>query len=112
MAHVYKHLNGENQFIDNLDSLNSEDPFEKEADDLASEALIPEASWKQTDNLLSAVTIEALAKQLNIHPAIIAGRIRFETKNYAKFGKLEMLMVPHNPLVLGSSPSGPTNKYK
>jgi HTH-type transcriptional regulator/antitoxin HigA len=88
MAHVYKHLDGENQFIDNLDSLNSDDPFEKEADDLASEALIPEASWKKRDNLRSSVAIEVFAKQLNIHPAIVAGRIRFETKNYAKFGKL------------------------
>jgi HTH-type transcriptional regulator/antitoxin HigA len=88
MAHVYKHLNSENQFMDNLDLLNSDDPLEKEADDLASEALIPEVGWRKRADLRSSAAIEELAKQLNVHPAIIAGRVRFESKNYTKFGKL------------------------
>ncbi len=89
MAHIYKHLTNDNQFIDNLDSSAFDDPLEKEADEIASEALIPIASWKKNAaSLLSAISIENFAKQLNLHPAIIAGRIRFETKNYTKFGNL------------------------
>ena len=32
--------------------------------------------------------VYALAQQLRIHPAIIAGRIRYERKNYRIFSKM------------------------
>ena len=51
---------------------------------IAQEALIPSEVWK---SLNIAETIEpekvlALAEKLKRHPAIIAGRIRFEQNNY------------------------------
>jgi len=90
LAHVAKHLSlGENEIIiDDLDlrELQStpEDLHEQEADKIAQEALIPSKVWKI---LNKAETIEprkvlALAEKLKIHPAIIAGRIRFEQNNY------------------------------
>jgi HTH-type transcriptional regulator/antitoxin HigA len=90
LAHVAKHLSlGENEIIiDDLDlrELQSipKDLHEQEADKIAQEALIPSKAWKV---LNKAETIEprkvlALAEKLKIHPAIIAGRIRFEQNNY------------------------------
>jgi len=90
LAHVAKHLSlGENEIIiDDLDlrKLQSipEDLHEQEADKIAQEALIPSKVWKA---LNKAETIEpgkvlSLAEKLKIHPAIIAGRIRFEQNNY------------------------------
>jgi len=90
LAHVAKHLSlGENEIIiDDLDlrELQSipEDLHEQEADKIAQEALIPSKVWKV---LNKAETIEpgkvlSLAEKLKIHPAIIAGRIRFEQNNY------------------------------
>lgn len=81
---MYKHLNKDNQFIDDLDSANPYDPIEKEADEIASEALIPKVIWKKSPSLNTAASVENFAKKLNINPAIIAGRIRFESKDYTK----------------------------
>ena len=90
LAHVAKHLSlGENEIIiDDLDLRElqsiSEDLHEQEADKIAQGALIPSKVWK---SLNIAETIEprkvlALAEKLKRHPAIIAGRIRFEQNNY------------------------------
>ena len=90
MAHIYKHLNNQNQFIDNLDSDSKENPQEKEADKIARESFIPRSIWKRSDafTLRTNTAINELAKKLSIHPAIIAGRIRFETNDYTQFNNL------------------------
>lgn len=90
MSHVYKHLNSENQFIDNLEIESDGDPKEREADKLAREAFIPRSIWTRSDALAlrTNAAIEDLAKKINIHPAIIAGRIRFETNDYSSFSDL------------------------
>lgn len=90
MSHIYKHLNDKNQFIDNLEAEPSDDPQEKEADKIARESFIPRAIWKRSDafSLRTNSAIHDFAKQLSIHPAIIAGRIRYETNNYTQFSDL------------------------
>jgi HTH-type transcriptional regulator / antitoxin HigA len=90
MSHIYKHLNDQNQFIDNLDVKSSNAPEEKEADKIARESFIPRSIWKRSEafSLRTNSAIQTLAKQLNIHPAIIAGRIRYETNDYTKFSDL------------------------
>lgn len=90
MSHVYKHLNDQNQFIDNLDVESLQDPQEREADRIARESFIPRSIWKRSDafSLRTNAAIMSLAKQLNIHSAIIAGRIRYETNDYTKFSNL------------------------
>lgn len=57
---------------------------EKEADDWARNTLIPQSVWEESNILDSPVssTVTALARHLDIHPAIIAGRIRREKNNY------------------------------
>lgn len=84
LAHVAKHLTPESPvFIDDLDRANPQS-VEAEADAMAREALIPEMSWgaaKVRQTLLSEDAI-ALADEIGVNPAIVAGRLRHEEKNF------------------------------
>lgn len=85
LAHVAKHLDEANPlFTDNLDSPNEQDRKEREADDMAGEALIPQTIWEKSAARTShlAKDVVALADKLGVHPAIVAGRARHETKNF------------------------------
>lgn len=85
LAHVAKHLDEANPlFTDNLDSHDEQDRKEREADDMASEALIPKNAWQKSAASTSHLPkdVVALAEKLGVHPAIVAGRVRHETKNY------------------------------
>lgn len=57
---------------------------EIEADNLAREALIPQEIWESSaaSKFPTESAAIALANELNIHPAIVAGRIRYELKMY------------------------------
>lgn len=91
LAHVARHLEGDgvDVIFDDLDKA-SEDAWEQEADAMASEALIPAKEWKAAKLLddPSAVRVKAFAEKLRIHPAIPAGRIRYEKRNYQLLGDL------------------------
>ncbi|MBC9903675.1 ImmA/IrrE family metallo-endopeptidase [Achromobacter xylosoxidans] len=89
VAHVWKHINNDEAFLDDLDA-SSEDRREAEANRLAREAFIPRVKWRRSDAYLSPSrdTIEKLARELRIHPAIVAGRLRKETSNYTAFSDL------------------------
>ena len=85
LAHVLRHLTRDRpMFIDDLDDEAAEDPLETEADQLASEALIPRSIWRRSrawrDRTPQAV--RELATQLSIHPSIAAGRVRREAHRY------------------------------
>ncbi len=86
VAHLWKHVDEDEAFLDDLDS-SSEDRREAEANRLAGEAFIPRILWRRSNAFISPSkeSIEALAKELRIHPAIIAGRIRKESGNYGLF---------------------------
>jgi HTH-type transcriptional regulator/antitoxin HigA len=91
---VARHLSENNQIIiDDLDlrghEAEIEDQKEKEADRIAEEALIPSTMIEQSffAARVPASGVEALAEKLKIHPAIVAGRIRFNTKNYRLLSK-------------------------
>lgn len=84
LAHVKLHLKVPGDgFYDDLDT-EDEDSAEKEADELAREVLVPHDMWQQSParNLPSPEAAEHLAEQLRIHPAIVAGRMRYESKNF------------------------------
>lgn len=84
LAHVALHMDGsEAWFLDNLES-ESEDDKEQQADALAQRALLPENINYRSITL--APSVRQLANELNIAPAIIAGRIRHETRNHRLFG--------------------------
>jgi HTH-type transcriptional regulator/antitoxin HigA len=90
LAHVGLHLGspGCEGFVDDLSLRGTGsaavDPREAEADAWAEEALIPREIW--TFSLVrespTPSAVEELARSLRIHPAIIAGRVRYEQRNY------------------------------
>lgn len=85
LVHLSRHIKDSNEaFIDDLDSDPGKDPREREADKIGGEIFIPRRIWKRTDayRQRTAEAIEKLAEQLKIHPAIVAGRIRHDAKNY------------------------------
>jgi HTH-type transcriptional regulator/antitoxin HigA len=91
LAHVALHLKSEGDgFYDDLDIEDADDPREREADNLAREVLIPDGAWKQSPArvLRSPEAAERLAEKLRIHPAIVVGRMRYETKNYRILGQM------------------------
>lgn len=89
LAHVSKHLSVSKRIIvDDLDlrrhDADAEDEIENEADEMTRHGLIPKKVWdnKPIEGKATAAKVYALAEKLKIHPAIIAGRIRFEQNNY------------------------------
>jgi HTH-type transcriptional regulator/antitoxin HigA len=85
LIHVEKHLkSAEEAFIDDLDSGPGSDPRERECDRVAGEIFIPRTVWKRSDAYRQRTpdAVHELALQLKIHPAIIAGRIRHDARNF------------------------------
>lgn len=89
VAHIWKHTSGSETFLDNSE-IASEDSKEVEANRIAREAFIPRAIWKRCEAYTnpSAQSIDKLSRELKIHPAVIAGRIRRETGNYGSFADM------------------------
>ncbi len=85
LAHVALHLDKEDfeVFFDDLDD-DRRDKCEKEADAFAQEALIPARQWKASGlpRHAPADAVLRLANRLHISPAIPAGRLRHERKNF------------------------------
>ena len=89
VAHIWKHVSSENSFfVDDL-SLNKSDhdedwSIEDEADQLAQDSLIPKDAWiaSKLPYQATPTKVIAFAQSINVHPAIVAGRVRRETKNY------------------------------
>lgn len=91
LAHVARHLDDTHPFFtDDLESPDRSDRIEKEADELAGDALIPTTIWRDAPARQShaAADVIALAGQLGIHPAIVAGRIRHESGDFSKLSIL------------------------
>lgn len=89
VRHVYE--TSSTPFVENLDDVeSSRDSYEKEANALASECLIPRVFWRRSDAFRSPSkdSIIRSAKKLNVHPAIIAGRLRRDTDRYDRFTEL------------------------
>lgn len=89
LAHVSKHLSpSERIIVDDLDLRGSQvemgNIIEKEADEMTRDGLIPKKVWdrKPSEGKTTTSEVYALAAKLKIHPAIIAGRIRYEQNNY------------------------------
>jgi HTH-type transcriptional regulator/antitoxin HigA len=89
LAHVYLHFRtglAHGFFDENIDCKNS-DEMEQEADEFASSMLIPSERWRLSTARISRSPgpAEQFAKQLEIHPAIVFGRIRRERGDYRIF---------------------------
>lgn len=85
LVHVWRHLTADaRRFYDDLDAEATQDAREREADEMAREALIPMDDWVSSPAraLHSVEAVDDLAQRLRIHPAIVAGRIRFESGRF------------------------------
>ncbi|MFC1968344.1 ImmA/IrrE family metallo-endopeptidase [Chloroflexota bacterium] len=85
LAHIALHLENESDvFYDDLDVEDEDDPREREANQLASEALIPQDIWPASpaSRQCTPMAVEHLATKLHINPAIVAGRMQHESKSY------------------------------
>jgi len=87
LVHIVKHLR-EDRLVSIFDDIDTEadesDKLEREADELAQQALIPNDDWETAlaRYVRSEESVDSLAKNLKINPAIVAGRIRKEANNY------------------------------
>jgi HTH-type transcriptional regulator/antitoxin HigA len=105
LAHVRLHLDQDGQdgqdglaFFDDTQHIQaepddaSEDVREREANAFAREMLISADVWEQKRPILlpdpSEHAVKNVAEELRISPAIVAGRIRWETQNYTQLGSL------------------------
>lgn len=91
LMHILLHLRSENArdighslYIDDLDVAPDVSPLEKQADTAAREALLPNADWQDSAArfAVAPATVEQLARQVGVSEAIVAGRVRFERRNY------------------------------
>lgn len=93
-VHAWRHLDaaGLTAITDEDVERPDADPvaIEKEANELAAELLLPRGAWRRSEAYLnpSARAINELAKKLQVNPAIVAGRLRFERKDYTRFTKM------------------------
>ena len=91
LAHVSLHYNQNvNFFYDDLDNPDTSNKKEVEADNLAGEALVPESKWEVSPARLipSSMAANSLAKELGVHIAIVAGKMRHEGDKYVYLNKI------------------------
>jgi HTH-type transcriptional regulator/antitoxin HigA len=93
LAHVALHyeelISGDAAFVDDME-IRSEDAYEREADQLARDSLIPGVVLTQVhwgagtshDDLITAAT------RARVHISVVAGRWQREHQNYKKFSRL------------------------
>jgi HTH-type transcriptional regulator/antitoxin HigA len=95
LAHILLHLERNNYvFFDDVEHglRHACSKEEEEANRLGMDLLIPQIDWDNKKEMLDASMDEKLvndvAREWDISPAIVAGRLRWETNNYAVFGDL------------------------
>ena len=91
LAHISLHAStGTRYFYDDLEMKNAEDPREADSDRLAMDALIPSELWRSIADAgeFDQDSALAIANDLTIHPAIVAGRMQVEAKDYRILSRL------------------------
>lgn len=90
LAHVQKHLTEDRMaYFDDMTNEMSK-KIEKEADMYAKQMLIQDSIWKSSGLKItsSPAEIKEFASRVRINPAVPAGRLRYENKNYTVFTNL------------------------
>lgn len=90
LAHLGRHFpDGKDEvFIDDLQlrerNHERDDDREREADEWAQDALIPPELWAEhpARHIPNVQNVLSLARQADVHPAVVAGRIRHDLHNY------------------------------
>lgn len=89
LVHVGWHLSPKCTAIFDDLSQTGDDQIEKEADAIATEALIPAADWRSAEVRKTGTAQDALrlAHRLKRHPAIVVGRLQKERNDYRILAK-------------------------
>ncbi len=94
LGHVALHLDGRREIVD-LDVGGGGDRaaggIEAEADAFAESAIISPQVWAESGLARGRVgreDVAAVARELRVHPALVAGRVRRETGDYRRFDEL------------------------
>lgn len=91
VMHVVRHLKSSNatsidhlRYFDDLEVSSNVSPLEEEADAAAREALVPTAEWEKSavQFVVAPATVSQLARSIGVADAVVAGRVRFERRNY------------------------------
>ena len=83
------HLSAESSWIaDDLDLAGSDSSQEREADDFAAKAILPDDFELDKREEISAVEIVEYARTHGVHPALVAGRIQHTKKDFRTFANL------------------------
>jgi len=92
IGHIHLHLSEptDDVFIDSEEDESDDMEAEAEANAFAKDSLVPRDTWLRSNvhRFGSESTVVQLAKQLGIHPAIVAGRIRYERRDFRIFTNL------------------------
>ena len=96
LAHIVLHLDDDAcVFLDDMSLRHGSDGSrtavrEREADELAQKVLIDDDAWARSGfpDAATNLRIVELAMEAKVHPSVVAGRVRFETRNYRRFGGL------------------------
>jgi len=92
LSHISLHYNQDvSLYYDELDNNQvGIDEKEKEADALAEESILPKAKWEVSPARLipSSMAANSLAKELDVHVAVIAGQIRHKGNKYIYLNKV------------------------
>lgn len=88
-VHVALHLEPDEMIIDDLD-IGSGVDVEREADEVARQAMISDATWITFGRgaYCSGPDVLAFAEVEGVHPAIVAGRWQMENRDFRRFAKL------------------------
>ena len=91
LCHILLHYDRLDKIIIDDFDIESEVNIEAEANRLTRDILVPKSAWRSSDARTSKTeqSVIYLANKLEINPAIIAGKIRFETKNYSLLNKID-----------------------
>lgn len=90
LGHISLHLAepSDDVFVDSIENgASDEEEAEAEANAFAKDGLVPRDTWLRSDahRVGSESSVVSLAKQLGVHPAIVAGRIRYERREFRIF---------------------------
>ena len=85
LSHVKLHLSQDNFFLENIEKLHT-NKVEDEANELAAKALI-DIDDGLLINIHDGKQVKKISEDLNIHPDIVAGRIRYISKDFRRFNQ-------------------------
>ena len=83
LAHVLFHGKKEVFVEDKLGRDGGRADQEKEANDFAAKTLIPPAANEQLQDISSYAQVRAVARELGVHPGIVAGRIQHDRDKHS-----------------------------